>query len=135
MQFQLNVVRVPEREQRPTVLVLDAGVRHPKSIEVLYPLFEDRAVANVEREVVQTDCSFVERVGDRVLVCHQSDVHPARMEHSPDMEAGLVNVDDKVKPEDVVPPLSATRSVGHGEVDVPEAFDSRWRHSTDSRCQ
>ena len=57
MQFQLDVVRIPQREQRSTVLVLDARVRHPKPVEVPRPILEHRAVANVQREVIETDCS------------------------------------------------------------------------------
>jgi hypothetical protein len=74
-EFELDVVRVAKHNERPPGFLLHARVLDPVVIEVLRPGFERSTVRNVERKMVEADCTLVEPIGDGVrararrLVC------------------------------------------------------------------
>jgi hypothetical protein len=56
-------------------------VRDPEVIEVLRPRFERSPVRNSQREVVETDCAFVESVADGIRVRHEANGAKAWVQH------------------------------------------------------
>jgi hypothetical protein len=129
MQLELDVVRISQRYEWPPVLVLDLRVLNTEQIEVPCPFFESRSIANVECKVIEPDGTLVERRGRRVLVGHEPDGQPARMEHAPDPEPWPLHFEEQPEAQYLGPPARAALAIRDGEVDVPEAFDPGGAHA------
>ena len=80
--------------------------------------------------MIETDRALVEPIADSLIMGHESHIDPASVKHSPHMESRLLDFNDKVKTENLVPPPSAPLPVGDRKIDMSKAFDTRCRHGS-----
>ena len=128
-QFKLDVVGVPQCDERPSILLLDPRVGDPKLIQMRRPVLKRRTITNPQCKVIEPHRTFVETIAHRAIMNQEANRQTAWVVHAPTPEARSSELGNQPEPQDVGPPSHASLGVSHGEVDVPEAFDSRDRHS------